>query len=1159
MESAKNVSTINPDDSKNISEKERNGNISMQIMPNQASLHSNQILLINNTDGQPVSGILLPTNHFMFKLNQNQFPSELEVDENIEREYPSKYFSMNSNEKKMFRETFYNTLLHFKHQIIRDGRVVTSSDPIWDQVAQKLNNILKPKSIYNRFILNKHSCRTRIIQEYVKNSVTQSIDTSLSNDFLNTDQMLEASEKRPGYVDDETFFNALFTFKEKILPNGEVAPSVDSVWSEISAYLNHALKPNSIYLRFKRNTHNCQKKLLVQCKFDPSTVKTYEVSNRKAVYSTDKPFTRIKKKNLKFEDSNKFFKALYAHRHLVIQNGSIAKQNSFVWNEVAKMLDYALEPEDVHSKFIRNHNLCQTKLIEACKEDKDFTPINLPKFNKQNCVSDHSFFNTLCKYKNDILQNGSEIAKFSHPVWTQISRDLNDALKPATVYFRVSRNSQMCLNRLIKLHNDSSDFNCKPIITKAEFFETICLYKYSILNDEKIVDLTDPVWNEISLQLNSAMTPEAIYNAVVGDENFCKTKMIQALKTECSVFSGNNHDESEAIGEITPIIECKVDNDVNIDDFIEVLRNFKSSILKNNGQLATINDKVWEEISDLLKNMKPEEVYSRVINDYKNCRSRLFTPNSNQKTYFFDALYSYRNSVINNSVIANINNPVWKKISEKLNRTLEPKEIYLRFVKDKKFCRTKLLEALKKENAQVVSFDRDQFINALIDHKDIILKNGICAKAGDPIWTQIANKLNFIMKPLGIYNNFLMNRYNCQRKVIEAFEQERENKMRKTIKFTTQIDHDYTKGDIDTSFEDIVFMRQKVGYVQENDFLDACIYFKDSLIKNNKIVSSTNDVWNKISKHLNYAIKAKTAYLRFKRNTHNCQTTLFKLLNLPKPYIVNQEELSCSDEDLNIENEMFFDAITIFKHSIINYGDFAGENSPVWLDVSNLMDNLLSPKEAFEKFHLNVDLCRTKLTEKCLSDWSTESDVVIKNRLNLIKEKESKWEINSQSKLSNNHIRGKCSEQGIIDDVLFYDAIYKHKNEVFNNDLVASSSNPVWFAISEELNNHMTPLEICLKFKNNLASCNIKFSEAAQRYNFLKAKQEQSMEVDIIDCSQYMEIDQEMTLNSFEDTDYTNIITTPTINTQVNKLKSKKDLTFKTKHNGITLIDCEDN
>lgn len=1052
-------------------------------MPSTSSIQSNQILLINNTEGQPVSGILLPSNHFMLKLKQNQIQPESDQDDCIERESASKYFSMNKSEKKMFRETFFRTILDFMHQIVKDGRIVSSSDPIWESVASKLNNILKPKSIYNRFILNKHSCRTRLIEAYLKDPKSQTTDITVLNHMMKTDMHHEVVEKRPGHVDNETFYDALFVFKDEVLKNGEVAPSIDSVWNQISVHLNHALKPNSCYLRFKRNTHNCHKKLLTHCKLDPSKAKTYDVPSRKFVLPVEKPSNKIKKKSLKFEDSFKFFKALYSHRHMIIQNGSIARHNNTVWNEVAKILDYALQPSDVYSKFIRNHDLCQTKLIEACKEDKNFTPLVVPKFNKPNCVPDEVFFSVLCKYRDDILQNGSEIAKFSHPVWTQISRDLNGTLKPATVYFRVTRNSQLCLNRLLKPTELLTDHSYKDTINKEKFLETICLYKYSIMNGDHVVDLSDPVWNEISLQLNSKLTPKSIYDSISQDKDLCKTKMIQALKTERSVFSGENSEVSEDIPELTPIVECNVYNET--DDFDEILTEFKDLILQSNGQLALKDDPVWGQISCRLKDIKPDEIYSRIINDYKNCRTKLFGVNPVHKNKLFEAIFAYRHLIINKNIIANINNEVWTKISEKLSYSLKPREIYIRFIKDVDGCRTKLLKSSNKDLTRSQGIDKDKFLDIIISHKDSILKNGSHAKPSDPIWREIASKLNFLVKPLTLYNNFMLNRHNCQQKLLEACELSTKDVVfsHMSSKITSQMDHDYTKGDVDTSFEDVVSMRQKVGYVQESDFIDACLVFKDRLVKNSCIMPSTDKVWNDISKHLNYAIKAKTAYLRFKRNTHNCQGKLFGSLKLKDLYYEGDEEAH-SIEDQSIENEMFFDAMSIFKHSIINNGVFAMESTPVWLDVSNLMNNLLSPEEAFWKFRQNIDSCRTKLIKKCIADWSNESSSIINNRIQLIKSKDTIWKETLKSEQMTRKNENKCPKPFNLNDDLFYDAIYKYKSDIFHNDLIADCSSPVWRSIAKELNNELEPSTIYSRFKNNMTNCNLKFAEAAKRHNF---------------------------------------------------------------------------
>lgn len=1056
-------------------------------VPSTSSIQSNQILLINNADGQPVSGILLPSNHFMLKLNQNQIQPESDQEDYTERESTSKYFSMNKSEKKNFRETFFRTLLDFVHQIVKDGRIVSSSDPVWDRVALKLNNILKPKSIYNRFILNKHFCRTRLIEAYVKDPKSKTTDMSALNHMMKTNMHHDVVEKRPGHVDNETFYDALFAFKDKVLINGEVAPSVDSVWNQISAHLNHALKPNSIYLRFKRNTHNCHKKLLAHCKLDPSKAKTYYVSNRKFIAPEEKHGSKIKKKSLKFEDSSKFFKALYTHRHMIIENGLIAGYNNSVWNDVAKMLDYALQPSDVHSKFIRNHDLCQTKLIEACKKDENFTPLIVPKFNKPNC--DEVFFKVLCKYRDDILVNGSEIAKFSHPVWTQISRELNDTLKPATIYFRVTRNFQLCLNRLLKPTEFITDY--KDVIDKETFFETISLYKYSIMNGDEIVDLSDPVWNEISLRLNSTLTPEAIYDSISQDKDLCKTKMIQALKTERSVFSGENLEVSENMTE-SPIIECNVSNEP--DDFNEILNDFKSSILRPNGKIALNDDPVWKQIASRMKNVKPDEVYSRFIDNFKNCRTRLLSVNPVHKNKLFEAIFEYRELVLNNNnVIANINNEVWTKISEKLNNALTPKEIYMRFIKDVDSCRTKLLKSSKKDITRSQGIDKDKFLDAIISHKDSIFKNGSHAKPSDPIWREIASKLNFLVKPLTLYNNFMLNRHNCQRKLLEACELDKKIVCSPiSSKITSQMDHDYTKGDADTSYEDLVSMRQKVGYVQENDFIEACMVFKDRFIKSNCIVPSTDKVWNDISKHLNYAIKAKTAYLRFKRNTHNCQEKLFGDFHLNQLSHEADEESYCID-DQSIENEMFFDAISVFKHSIINNGMFAVESNPVWSDVSNLMNNLLTPDEAFWKFRQNIDSCRTKLIQKCIASWSNEPSSVVKNRLQVIKSRETLWKDTLKSEQIARTSKSNYSKPPLtVNDDTFYDAIYKYKNEIFHNDLIANCSNPVWTTIAKELNNKMDSSAIYLRFKNNMTKCNLKFAEAAQRHNHHNSNQKQS-------------------------------------------------------------------
>jgi len=1051
-------------------------------IPSTSSVHPNQVLLINNVEGQPVSGILLPSNHFMLKLNHNQLPPKLDTNDYIERESTSKYFSMNQNEKKMFRETFFCTLLDFMHQIIKDGRIVSSSNPIWEHVALKLDNILKPKSIHNRFILNKNSCRTRLIEAYLKDPKSQTTDISVLNHMLETDMHPEVVEKRPGHVNNKTFYDALFEFKDKILKDGEIVPSVDSVWNQISAHLNYALKPNSIYLRLKRNIHKFHKILLTKCKLDPSKVGDNDVRSRKFVSPTKKTQNKIKKKSLKFEDSSRFFKALYIHRHMIIQNGSIARYNNSVWNEVAKMLDYALQPSDVHSKFIRNHDLCQTKLIEACKKDDNFTPVIVSKLNKPNCVSDDVFFSVLCRYRNDILQNGSDIAKYSHPVWTQISRDLNDTLKPATVYFRVTRNSQLCLNRLLKPTKLLTDYTHEDIIKKDKFFETICLYKYSIMSGDNVVDLSDPVWNEISLRLHSKLTPEAIYDTIVLNKDMCKTKMIEALKTERSVFSGESPEISENMTEITPIVECSAINE-STEDFNEILNEFKNSILKSSGQIALKNDLVWNEISRRLKNLKSDEVYSRVINDYENCRTRLFGVNPVHKNKVFEAIFSYRKLVVSpTNVIANINNEVWRKISEKLNNELTPRDIYIRVINDIDSCRRKLFESLKVDSNRCIN--KDKLLDVLISYKDSILKNGSYAKPSDPIWREIASKLNYVLKPTTLYNNFRLNKHNCQQKLLEACEANKKEVISLPIssKVTSQMDHDYTKGDEDNSFEDFVSMRQKIGYVQENDFLGACLIFKDRLVRNNCIAPPTDKVWFDISKHLNYAIKSKNAYIRFRRNIHSWREKLFGSSKLNENF--------CDRDEEGIENEMFFDAISIFKHSIINNGIFAMDSSPVWLDVSNLMNNLLTPYEAFWKFRQNVGSCRTKLIKKCIKDWSNEPSMVIKNRIQVMESKELLWKATLKFEQISNNKKNNIEPLNVNDDT-FYDAIYKHKCDIFHNDLIANCTSPVWTAIAKELNNEMEPSTIYSRFKNNMSKCNLKFTEAAQRHNRYKLKQSQ--------------------------------------------------------------------
>lgn len=1071
-------------------------------MPSTSSIQSSQILLINNVEGQPVSGIFLPPNNFMLKLNQNQVQSESDPDS--DRESTSKFFSMTKSEKQEFRETFFCTLLDFMHEIVKDGHIVSSSDPIWKRVASKLDNIIKPKSIYNRFILDIHLCRTRLFEEYLKAPKSPITDTSAFNEPQKIEMQYEKIEKIPVHVDNKTFYEALFAFKDKIFNDGKIASSVDLVWSQISAHLNYALKPNSIYLRFKRNTDKFYKKLLTHCRFDPSKAKTYDVSSVKM------PINKVKKKNLKFKDSSKFFEALYTHRQKIIQNGLIARYDDSIWNDVAKTLDYALQPSDVYSKFIRNHDLCQTKLIETCKKDENFIPLVIPKFDKPNCVSDDMFFSVLCKYRDDILQNGNQLAKFSHPVWTQISKDLNEALKPATVYFRVTRNSQLCLNRLFNPSELLTDYIHNENVSKDNFIETICLYKYSIMNGDQVVDLSDPVWNEISLRLNSTLTPEAIFDSVSQDKDLCKTKMIQALKTECYVFSGESSEEvSENISELTPIVECNVSNEPT-DSFNEILNEFKTSIIQPNGQMALKDDPVWKQISYRLKGLKSDEVYLRILNNYKNCQKQLYSVNSVDKDKFFEALFKYRRSVIyNNTCIANVNNKVWTKISEELNYALTQTEIHRRFINDENRCRTNLLKSLKttSQHRKIIdkNIDKNMFLDAIISHKDNIVKNGSHAKFGDPVWKEIAIKLNFKLQPLAIYNNFVTNRFNCKQKLLEACDLSKTNLNSSLIssKITAQMDHDYTKGGTDNSFENVMSIRQK-GYVHENDFIKACFMFKDRLVKYDRIVSPTNLVWKDISKHLNNAIKPKTAYLRFKRNTHNCQEKLFGKL---KEHSYEKDDESFSAEDYKIENELYFDAISIFKHSIINNGDFALESSPVWLDISNAMNSLLTPEEAFCKFRQNIDLCRTKLINNWIIDWSKESPTVKQNRIHLIKSKVSSWDENlslEQVTKTNqmSHIKP------FIDDAEFYDAIYKYKSQIFLNDLVANCTNPVWVEIAKELNNVLDPLTIHSRFKNNMSKCNIKFSEAAQRHNFQKLKQKQLIDDNSEDsCDQNLVID----------------------------------------------------
>lgn len=1061
-------------------------------MPTASIIQPSQILLINNIGGQPVSGILLPSNHFMLKLNENQnqnqnkeqSQSQPELNDHIEHESTSKYFSMNKSEKRIFRETFFWTLHDFLYQIIKDGRIVSSSDPIWEHVALKLDHILKPKSIYNRLILNKHFCRTRLIEAYLNNPKNKTMDKSVLNHMIDIHKEVE---KIP---DNDTFYNALVMFKDKVLKDGEVAPSFHPVWDQISAHLNHELKPYSIYSNFKCNTHNCQKKLITQCKLDISKAKPNNDSSRKFLPSMEKPINKVKKKSLKFQDSDKFFKALYTHRHMIIQNGSIARYNNFVWNEIAKMLDYALQPSDVHSKFIRNHDLCQTKLIEACKEDENFTPLVVPKLNKPNCVSDEVFFNILCKYRDDILQNGSEIAKFSHPVWTQISKDLNNTLKPATVYFRVTRNTQLCLNRLLKPPELLTDCTTlKDTINKDKFFETICLYKYSIMNGDQVVDLSDPVWNEIYLRLNSELSPEAIYDAISKDIDSCKTKMIQALKTERSVFSGENNDVSEKMTELTPIVECNIFNEPTY-DFNKILSKYKDSIIQPNGQIVLSNDPIWKKISFGLKNLESVDIYLRFVNDYNNYQNQLFSNNPVYKNKLSEAIFAHRHLILNNNVIPNINNEVWTKISEKLNYALTSKEIYLRFIKDVDNCRTKLLKSPKKEFIRSQGIDKDKFLDIIINHKDSIIKNGSHAKPSDPIWKEIASKLNFSVKPLTLYNNFILNKHKCQQKLLEACELDKKEVFSSPISpiITSQMDHDYSKGETNTTNKNVISMRQKVGYVHENDFLDACLIYKDRLIKNNSIVPPTDNVWNDISKQLNYAIKGKTAYFRFKRNTHDCQGILFQSCQLNDIFCGKDEE-SYSTEDQNIENEMFFDAISIVKQSIINYGNFALESSPVWLDVSNLMNKLLSPNEAFWKFRRNIDSCRTKLIKKCIDDWSNEPSSIIKNRIQVIELKEALWNETIKSEQNSKTVNKMYTKSLNVSDNIFYDAIYKYKCDIFHNDLIANSTHPVWTDIAKELNNELEPSTIYSRFKNNMSKYNVKFAEAAQRHNLYKSKQ----------------------------------------------------------------------
>lgn len=1073
-----------------------------------SSNQSSQILLINNVEGQSVSGSLLPPKNFMLKLNQK--PVQSESDPDSDRESTSKFFSMTKSEKKMFHETFFCTLLEFMHEIVQDGHIaVSSTDPVWERVALKLDYIIKPKSIYNRLILDNHSCRTRLLEEYFKDpNKSQITETSALNHLQKTVMHSEIVQKLPGHIDNKTFYEALFVFKDKILNDGKIVPSDDSAWNQISAYLNHALKPNSIYLRFKRNTNVFYKKLINNCRFDSSKTKTYDISSKKM------PIKKIKKKNLKFKDSSKFFEALYKHRHKIIQNGFIARYNNSVWNDVAKILDYALQPSDVYSKFIRNHDLCQTKLIETCKKDENFIPLIITKFHKPNCVSDDEFFSVLCKYRNVILQDGNQIAKYSHPIWTQISKDLNDAVKPATVYLRVTRNSQLCLNRLFSSSDSLTDYIHNVNASNDDFFETICLYKYSIMNGDEVVDLSNPVWNEISLRLNSTLTPEAIYDFVVQDKDLCKTKMIEALKTESCVFSGENSEISENISELSPIVECNVSNEPNTDNFNDVLNEFKTSVTQSNGQMALRKDPVCKQISYCLKDIKSDEVYSRNVykKTYENCQKQFFSTNSVNKDKFFEALFKYRKLVIfDNTHYANINNEVWTIISKELNYALARTEVYLTFINDENGCRTKLLRSIKILNESRIKkyIDKDTFLDAIISHKDTIVKNGSYAKLGDPVWKEISSELNFKLQPLAIFNSFVSNRFNCKEKILEACEFSKTNFNSSLIssKITAQFDHDYTKGDTGcNSLENIKLIKQK-GHVHESDFVNTCLVFKDRLVKSNRIVSSNNAVWKDISKHLNNAIQPKTAYIRLKRNTYKCQEILFEKL---KEHSYKKDDKSFSTEDYKIKNELYFNAISIFKHSIINNGDFSLEYSPVWLDVSNVMKNLITPNEAFCMFRQNIDMCRSKLINSCVIDWTTESHSVVLNRINLMKSKVASWgEILNLEQFPNINQMSDI-KPSIIDDDEFYDAIYKYKSQIFVNDLVANPKNPVWVEIAKKLNNVLDPLTIHSRFKNNLGKCNIKFAEAAKRHNLNESKQKQFVcEISDDSCDQNLVIDLE--------------------------------------------------
>lgn len=1054
-------------------------------IPTSSTIQPNQILLINNVDSQPMSGILLPPNHCMLKLNEKQVKPQLEPDDDYV--FSLKYFSMNKEEQKIFCETFFSTLLDFMHQILKDNNVVCSTDPVWEHIASKLGNIIKPKTIYNRFILDVDFCKTKLIEAYFKDPKNQNISISELKDIKETLIGYDYAEKRPSYIDKETFYNALFAFKEKIFKDEKLASSTDSVWNQISAHLNHALKPKSVYIRFKRNTNNCFKMLLDHYQIDPSKVKTYNISNNKCMKSAEKPLDKIEKKNLRFNDSIKLFEALYAHRCKIIKNGMIARHNNSVWKEVAKTLDYALQPSDIYSKFSSNHDLCQTRLIEVCKKDKNSILLVAPKFNDSSIVSNDDFFNALYKYRDDILQNGNKLARFSHPIWTQISKDLNDTLDPATIYFKVMRNYQLCLNRLLKPKDSIYKFD------KNKFIETICLYKYSILNGDQVVDISDPVWNEISIRLNSSLSPEAIYDAISQDKDLCKTKMVQALKTEPSVFSSENPKISENINEQTPIVECNVPNEP-VDNFNEVLNEFKTSIIQPNGQIVSKDNPVWKQISHCLKNVESDDVYSRFVNDYKNCRTQLCGASLVDKNTFFKAIFKYRRLLIDDNVVANINNKVWTKINKELNYALTQKEIYMRFIKDVDGCRTELSKRKRKNLKHIQTFDKGTFLDIVISHKDAILKNGSYAKPNDPVWTEIASKLNFVLQPLAVYNNFKTNRHNCKQKVLEAskIEKKETNKPLISSNITPQADYNYLKDGTETNFKNVIAINKKdASYIYENDFLKACSMFRDRLIQNNCIVSSSDCVWNAISRKLNKAFKAKSVYLMFKHNAYKCQEKLFGRLIICK----EDKKGLFSAEDYIIQNEMFFDTLLIFKHAIINNGVFAPKCSPIWIDVSNLMNNLLTPAEAFSKFRQNINLCRTNLIKKCKTEWNDNPPSVVKHRINLIKSNESLWAgtlpAEGMEKIDEkSNIKSQCTDY--IDDDEFYDIVYKYKSRIFYNDLVVDCTDPVWTDLAKDLNYVLEPSTIHSKFKNNMGKCSLKFLEAAQRYSLYKFNEKQN-------------------------------------------------------------------